>query len=89
MPMDSEVPEFWNVARMPEAAPRWLAGTLLMIAEVFGDANSPEPTPLRKISRANAGYGKLTGSSSRPPNAAADSSSPEVVNGRWPNRSDR
>ena len=27
MPMDSDMPEFWKVARMPEAEPRCLAGT--------------------------------------------------------------
>ena len=48
------MPEFWNVARMPDAAPRYLAGTLLMMAEVFGEANRPDPMPLQKISRANA-----------------------------------
>jgi len=32
-PMDNAVPEFWKVERMPEAAPRWLAGTLPMIEE--------------------------------------------------------
>jgi len=25
-PMDSTIPEFWKVARIPEAAPRWWAG---------------------------------------------------------------
>ena len=30
------MPAFRNVPRMPEAAPRWLAGTLFMIAAVFG-----------------------------------------------------
>ena len=54
MPIDRDIPEFWNVARIPEAAPRCWAGTALMIADVFGEANSPEPTPLRKISRANS-----------------------------------
>ena len=49
MPMDSDMPEFWNVDRIPEAEPRRYAGTLLMIADVFGEANSPDPTPLRKI----------------------------------------
>jgi hypothetical protein len=33
-PMDTAVPEFWNVERMPEAAPRCRAGTLPMIEEV-------------------------------------------------------
>ncbi len=40
------MPEFWNVERMPEATPRCRAGTLLMMAEVLGEANSPEPMPL-------------------------------------------
>ncbi len=53
-PIDRAVPEFWNVARIPEATPRSLAGTLLMIDEVFGDANMPLPTPFAAISRANA-----------------------------------
>ena len=41
---------FWNVARMPEACPRWAAGTEFMMAVVFGGTNTPMPTPLRKIS---------------------------------------
>ena len=48
------MPAFWKVARMPEAAPRWSAGTLAMTAEVFGAANRPRPMPLRKISAANS-----------------------------------
>src|SRR5579875_446906 len=54
MPIDSDMPEFWKVERMPEAAPRCRAGTEDMIEEVFGAENSPEPMPLPKISRANA-----------------------------------
>src|SRR6266567_3305698 len=54
MPMDSDMPEFWKVDRMPEAAPRWCAGTEDMMAAVFGAANRPELTPLPKISSANA-----------------------------------
>ena len=30
-PIDNTIPVFWNVARIPDAAPRWLAGTLFMI----------------------------------------------------------
>ena len=37
-PIDSDMPEFWTVARIPDAAPRSRAGTLLMMAEVFGEA---------------------------------------------------
>ncbi len=49
-PMDSTMPAFWKVARMPEAAPRMLAGTLDMTSDVFGAANRPPPRPLTKIS---------------------------------------
>ena len=44
-PIDSAVPEFWKVERMPEAAPRCLAGTLPMIEEELGAANMPPPIP--------------------------------------------
>src|SRR5215472_19368238 len=54
MPMDSDMPEFWKVDRMPEAEPRCLAGTALMIAAVLGEANRPEPTPLPEISSATS-----------------------------------
>jgi len=40
-PMDSAVPEFWNVDRMPEATPRCSAGTLPMIDDVLGAENIP------------------------------------------------
>ena len=53
MPMETAVPEFWNVARMPEAAPRSLAGTLPMIEDEFGEANIPLPIPFSAISAAN------------------------------------
>src|ERR1700729_2180590 len=71
MPIDSDMPEFWNVDRMPDAAPRWWAGTEDMIAAVLGDANRPEPTPLPKISSANPQYEKPMGSSIRPVKQAA------------------
>src|SRR5437868_3154736 len=76
MPIDSDMPEFWNVERMPDAAPRYLAGTLLMIAEVFGEANRPEPRPLQKMISANSPYENATGSVSRPAKADAEISSP-------------
>ena len=53
-PMDTAVPEFWNVERMPEAAPRSPAGTLPMIEEEFGEANIPLPIPFSAMSSANA-----------------------------------
>ena len=53
-PVDTAVPEFWNVERIPEATPRYLAGTLLMIEEVLGAANMPLPIPLAAMSTANA-----------------------------------
>ena len=48
------MPAFWKVARMPEATPRSRAGTLFMIEVVFGAANSPNATPLVKMSGAKA-----------------------------------
>jgi hypothetical protein len=36
-PLDSAVPEFWKVERMPEAAPRCRAGTLPLVAVVVAD----------------------------------------------------
>src|ERR1700684_2317815 len=53
-PIDSEVPEFWKVDRIPEATPRDCAGTLDMTEAEFGELYMPTPTPLRAISRANA-----------------------------------
>jgi hypothetical protein len=40
---------------MPEAAPRYPAGTLFMMAAVFGEANIPKATPFSRITNANAG----------------------------------
>jgi hypothetical protein len=40
---------------MPEATPRRDAGTLDMIADVFGAANIPVPTPFSSSRNANAG----------------------------------
>jgi len=53
-PMESTNPAFWKVTRMPEAAPRWRAGTLFMIPAVLGVANSPEPMPLASSRPANS-----------------------------------
>lgn len=50
--METAVPEFWNVARMPEATPRSGAGTLPMIEEELGEANMPLAIPLSAISSA-------------------------------------
>jgi len=54
-PMDSAVPEFWKVERMPEATPRCSGATLPMIADVFGAENMPWPMPLSSSSPANSG----------------------------------
>ena len=52
--IETAVPEFWKVERMPEAAPRCRAGTLPMMEEELGEANMPLPIPLAAMSRANA-----------------------------------
>ena len=53
-PIDSTKPEFWNVASMPEAAPRWCRGTLFMMAAALGAENRPMPAPARKMSSPKA-----------------------------------
>ena len=52
MPIDSDEPALKNVARTPDAAPRWLAGTLDMMAAVLGAVKMPPPRPLRNTSSA-------------------------------------
>src|SRR5262249_32320295 len=88
-PTDNDVPEFWNVCRMPDATPRWLAGTLLIIADVFGAENIPEPMPLSATTSSTATYGQAPGSESRPTKLAPYSNRPVVASERGPNRSDR
>jgi len=82
------MPVFWTVTRIPDATPRYRAGTLFMIEVVFGAANSPKATPLREISSANSTQPKSTGSDMRPANVQAASSIPPVANGRAPHLSD-
>jgi len=82
------VPEFWYVARIPDAAPRYLAGTLLMIEAELGAANMPPPTPFAKDNSANIQYGKITGKTIRPMKLAPKTAIPAEENPRAPNRSD-
>ena len=53
-PMESAVPEFWKVERMPEATPRNSGGTLLIIEDVLGALNMPMPMPLMAMSVAKS-----------------------------------
>src|SRR5947199_8541645 len=87
-PIDNTMPLFMNVARMPDAAPRWLAGTLFITAVVFGAANIPDPTPLRKIRRPKVVNEKLAGSHIKRKKVAALRIMPPVANGRAPYRSE-
>jgi hypothetical protein len=88
-PIDTTIAEFWKVARMPAAAPRWRAGTLFMMPAMLGEKNRPPPMPLTSSRPPNCQYGKFTGSRMRPRNEAVAMSMPPVANGRAPNRSDR
>jgi hypothetical protein len=56
-PMESAVPEFGNVDRIPDAAPRCRARTLPMIEEEFSELKTPTPIPFTTISTAIAQYG--------------------------------
>src|ERR1700751_4502237 len=53
-PMETAVPEFWKVERIPDAAPRSRAGTEPMIEDEFGAANIPLPIPFSAMNSANA-----------------------------------
>ncbi len=46
MAMLSIWPVFATMVLMPEAVPRWRAGTVLIIAFTFGEVNRPEPPPM-------------------------------------------
>src|SRR4029079_3971782 len=87
-PIESAVPVFWNVERMPEAAPRWDAGTLLMMDAELGALNMPTPSPFTVISAANAQYEKFTGRNSRPTKLTANSRMAPAGEGRAPKRSE-
>ena len=87
-PIDSAVPEFWKVARIPDATPRYRAGTLPMIEEVLGAANMPVPIPFSAINNANAQYGNTIGRNNRPTKLDPKSTMPTVAKPRAPNRSE-
>ena len=53
--MESTKPEFIEVARIPDAAPRSAGGTLFIMVVVLGAANIPTPSPLTRISTAKTG----------------------------------
>ncbi len=53
--METTKPALANTARMPDAAPRWPAGTLFMMAAALGELKSPEPTPASSRTKANMG----------------------------------
>ena len=44
---------------MPDAAPRWSAGTAFMTRRVFGAANRPEPMPLSDEQRGERRVGEV------------------------------
>ena len=54
-PMDSVIPAFWNVERIPDATPRRFGGTAFITPAVFGAANKPMARPLQSSSSANHG----------------------------------
>jgi hypothetical protein len=64
---------------MPEALPRSLGLTALMIAFMFGDANRPEPPPMSAIYTARTEYGVVLTTVASPSNPPADTSNPAVA----------
>src|SRR5580658_4769133 len=81
-------PAFWRVASIPEAAPRFSAGTEFITAAAFGAANIPIPHPCRKSRVPSSQYWKLMGSSARPKKVAEPRAIPRVAIVRGPRRSE-
>jgi hypothetical protein len=48
-PIERGIPVLAKVTRIPEAAPRWRAGTEFIIEDVLGEANSPPDIPETNI----------------------------------------
>ena len=88
IPIESTNPEFINVARIPDAAPRWLTGAAPIIIEAFGAENAPVPMPLRRRMTAKIGYGKFTGMTIKTMKVPAVTVIPSVVSHFGPNRSE-
>src|SRR5579875_564452 len=83
-PIERGIPALENVTRIPEAAPRWRAGTAFMMEEVFGEAKSPLAIPEKKRTTAKGQYEKSGGKAIITANIAADSTMPAVANNRAP-----
>ena len=78
MPIESTMPEFVKVARMPDAWPRSFAGTEFMMAALFGAAKSPNAVPIKKSKTANGTYEKSAGNKNKPPKHSAAKIMPPV-----------
>ena len=87
-PMDSALPAVIEVMRMPDAAPRWLAGTEFITTVALGEVNMPDPNPLTNVRTAKIQYGKSTGITINPMKLAAVTRAPMMANVRGPCRSD-
>jgi hypothetical protein len=64
---------------MPDALPRSLGLTALMIAFMFGDAKRPEPPPMSAMYTARTEYGVVLTTVASPSNPTADTSNPAVA----------
>ena len=85
MPMESGMPTRLAVARMPEATPRWRAGTLFMMAAVLGAANMPKASAVQEEQQGEQPVGEVGRQGHQQTRKlAAASSMPPVANGRAP-----
>jgi hypothetical protein len=55
------MPPFWNVARIPDAAPRARAGAAFMTPVVLGAVKSPKPIPFGQQECTERGVGEVDG----------------------------
>ena len=80
-------PVFCSMVRVPAATPRRCAGTVPIIAAVFGLLNMPEPTPTMKSHSTLCQYGECGWSVVMRASAAALTSIPIAASAREPRRS--
>ena len=72
-------PEFWIVALMPEATPRFSGGTEFITADMLGEVNKPMPRPISTRMNINGRYEKFAGNSASNGKPAMRTSKPAVA----------
>ena len=85
--MEITAPVFWSIVRVPDAMPRRCGGTAPIIAAVFGELKTPDPTPTSVSQTADCQKGVSTWRVVIPASPPAVSSIPSTAGAREPWRS--